>query len=72
MRGGCNFIVTSPVVATAFESMAGFNAANYNDGMKFAMGVKQLGTIKNTINVYKNPYMLENLILTGFRGKSFL
>lgn len=72
MRGGANFMVSSPLVSTIFESMAGFNASNYSDASKYAMGVQQIGQLKRTIDIYKNPYMLQNVILVGFRGKSFL
>lgn len=72
MRGGANFLVCSPKVAVIFESMAGFNAANYTNANQFAMGVQQIGTINGKINIYKNPYMLQNTILVGYRGSSFL
>ena len=72
MRGGANFLVCSPRVAVIFQSMAGFNAANYTNANQFAMGVQQIGTINGKINIYKNPYMLENTILVGYRGSSFL
>jgi len=73
MRGGANFAVVSPTIATIFESMNGYNAKAYDkNGMKYAMGVEQVGVINNKIDVYKNPYMLENQILVGFRGSSFL
>ena len=72
MRGGANFLVCSPKVAVIFESMAGFNSANYTNANQFAMGVQQIGTINGKINIYKNPYMLENTILCGYRGTSFL
>lgn len=65
-------MVTSPLVSTIFESMAGFNASNYSDASKYAMGVQQIGQLKRMIDIYKNPYMLQNVILVGFRGKSFL
>ena len=40
--------------------------------MKFAMGVQKVGQLNGRITVYKNPYMLENQILVGFRGTQFL
>ena len=40
--------------------------------MEFAAGVQKIGSINNRYTVYKNPYMLENVILMGFRGKQFL
>ena len=36
------------------------------------MGVQKVGVLNNRYTVYKNPYMLENKILVGFRGSNFL
>ena len=36
------------------------------------MGVQKVGAINNRYTAYKNPYMLENDILIGFRGQNFL
>lgn len=72
MRGGANFMVCSPEVATIAESIPGFAADTDGDKMKFAMGVQKIGAINNRYNVYKNPYMLDNIILMGFRGTQFL
>ena len=36
------------------------------------MGVEAVGSINNRYTVYKNPYMLDNSILVGFRGSNFL
>ena len=70
LRGGANFLVCSPQVATLLESMPGY--AVDGEGMKFAMGVQKVGQLNGRITVYKNPYMLENQILVGFRGTQFL
>jgi len=72
MRGGANFLVCSPEVSTILESIPGFAADTDGDKMKFAMGVQKIGAINNRYNVYKNPYMLDNIILMGFRGTQFL
>lgn len=72
MRGGANFLVCSPEVATVIESIPGFAADTDGDKMKFAMGVQKIGMVNNRYNVYKNPYMLDNIILMGFRGTQFL
>jgi len=72
MRGGANFLVCSPDVATILESIPGFTVDTDGDKMQFAMGVSKVGTFANRFTVYKNPYMLENVILMGFRGSSFL
>lgn len=72
MRGGANFIVCSPEVATILESIPGYAADTNGDKMTYAMGVQKMGAINNRFTVYKNPYMLENVILAGFRGSQFL
>ena len=72
MRGGANFMVVSPDVATILESIPGFAVDTDGDKMQFAMGVSRVGNFANRFTVYKNPYMLENVILLGFRGTSFL
>jgi len=74
LRGGANFIVVSPETATIIESIPGYAASTNGDAMnnKYAMGVQQIGALNNRYTVYKNPYMLENQILCGFRGSNFL
>ena len=74
LRGGANFIMVSPGVATILESIPGFAADTDGaaDTMKYAFGVQKIGALNSRYKVYKNPYMLENLILMGFRGNQFL
>jgi len=72
LRGGANFIVCSPDVATIIESIPGYNAATDGNKMKFAMGVTRVGNLANRWDIYKNPYMVENILLVGFRGANFL
>ena len=74
LRGGANFLVCSPTVATVLESIPGFASNSNGDvtNMEYAFGVQKTGTINNRYTVYKNPYMTENVILMGFRGKQFL
>jgi len=74
LRGGANFIVVSPETATIIESIPGYASAADGDAMsnKYAMGVQKVGALNNRYTVYKNPYMLENQILVGFRGSNFL
>lgn len=72
MRGGANFLVCSPTVATILESIPGYAADTDGDKMQFAMGVQKVGAINNRYQVYKNPYMTENTILLGYRGSQFL
>lgn len=72
MRGGANFAVVSPMVATIIESMAGFAADTNGDKFQFAFGVQKIGSLNSRFQIYKNPYMIENLILMGFRGSNYL
>lgn len=72
LRGGANFLVCSPTVATILESIPGYAAATDGDKMDFAMGVQKVGGLANRFKVYKNPYMTENTILMGYRGGQFL
>ena len=74
LRGGANFMVVSPSVATILESIPGF--ASTSDGeatkMSYAFGIQKAGQLNNRYTVYKNPYMTENVILMGYRGSQFL
>lgn len=72
MRGGANFLVTSPDVATILETIPGFTVETDGDKMKYAAGVTQIGSFQNRYTVYKNPYMLTNVILLGYKGANFL
>jgi hypothetical protein len=74
MRGGANFMVVSPTIATILESIPGFAADTdgASDTMKYAFGVQKIGQLNSRYKVYKNPYMTENAILLGFRGNQFL
>ena len=72
LRGGANFVVCSPSVATILESIPGYAASTDGDKAQFAMGVQKIGSLANRFQVYKNPYMTENVILTGYRGSQFL
>ncbi len=72
LRGGANFCVVSPEVASIIESMAGYASTADNGDAQFAMGVSKVGTLSNRFQVYKNPYMKENVILMGYRGSQFL
>ena len=74
LRGGANFIVTSPSVATILESIPGFASSSDGDVTKasYAFGIQKAGQMNNRYTVYKNPYMTENLMLMGYRGSQFL
>jgi hypothetical protein len=72
LRGGANFLVCSPTVATILESIPGYAANTDGNQSQFAMGVSKVGALNNRFQVYKNPYMTADTILVGFRGSNFL
>ena len=72
MRGGANFIVVSPSLASILEVIPGFAAKTDGNQSNFAMGVSQVGQFQNRFQVYKNPYLTGNVALLGFRGSNFL
>jgi len=74
LRGGANFMVVSPTVATILESIPGFAADSNGDvtAASYAFGVQKIGALNSRYKVYKNPYMTESTILMGFRGNQFL
>jgi len=74
LRGGANFCVVSPTVATILESIPGFASTSNSDVAvaTYAFGVQKMGQINNRYTIYKNPYMKENTILMGFKGSQFL
>ena len=75
LRGGANFIVVGPKIATILESIPGY-MSQPGDGdavqQQFSMGVSRVGQAGGRYTIYKNPYMSENQILVGFRGSNFL
>ena len=73
LRGGANFMVISPAVATILESIPGFAADNTDaETSKYAFGVQKIGAINGRYKVYKNPYFKDNIILLGYKGGQFL
>ena len=74
LRGGANFMVVSPTVATILESIPGFASNSDGDAskMSYAFGVQKVGALNYRQKVYINPYMTANQILLGYRGSQFL
>jgi len=75
LRGGANWAVVPPKIATIMESMNGFKSQNTQDATSaspFAFGVENIGSFSGKLQVYKNPYKFDNSILMGYRGAQFL
>jgi hypothetical protein len=72
LRGGANFIVTSPEVANIMEFTAGFRASVTADDNKGVAGASKVGSISKKFDIYVDPYFPRNLCLVGRKGNSFL
>jgi hypothetical protein len=74
LRGAANFIICSPTVGTIMESIPGYASSSDGDASKanYAFGIQKAGQLNGRYQVWKNPYMNENIILLGFRGSQYL
>ena len=77
LRGGANFIVVSPEVATILEASVMYRPSYSIDaegqvGTPFTIGAEKVGTLSNRFTVYKDPYFPRNQILVGYKGGSYL
>ena len=72
LRGGANFLVTSPEVASILEMTSGFRANVTVEGPKGTAGPMNVGSLNKRQDVHVDPYFPRNLILVGRRGGSFL
>jgi hypothetical protein len=72
LRGGANFLVTSPEVANILEFTAGFRASVTADADRGTVGAVKTGSISKKWDVYVDPYFPRNLVLVGRKGGSFL
>ena len=72
LRGGANFLVTSPEVANVLEMTAGFRASITHDDDTGMVGAVKTGSLTKKWDVYVDPYFPRNLILIGRKGSSFL
>ena len=72
LRGGANFIVTSPEVANILEFTAGFRASVTADADRGTIGAVKVGALSKKFDVYVDPYFPRNVVLVGRKGGSFL
>ena len=72
LRGGANFLVTSPEVANILEFTAGFRASVTADADRGNAGAVNVGSISKKWDVWVDPYFPRNVILVGRKGGSFL
>ena len=72
LRGGANFVVCSPEVASILEFTSGFKANVEVDGDKGSWGAVNIGSLSRKMDIHVDPYFIRNLVLVGRRGSSFL
>ena len=72
LRGGANFLVTSPEVANILEFTSGFRANITHDDDKGTVGTVKVGNLSKKWDVYVDPYFPRNVVLVGRKGNSFL
>ena len=72
LRGGANFLVTSPEVASILEFTAGFRANVTVDGDRGVAGAEKVGNLSKKLDVFVDPYFPRNVVLVGRKGNSFL
>ena len=72
LRGGANFLVTSPEVANILEFTAGFRANVTHDSDRGTVGAVNVGSLSRKFDVHVDPYFPRNLVLVGRKGGSFL
>jgi len=72
LRGGANYLVTSPEVANILEFTAGFRASVTHDADRGTVGAVNVGSVSRKFDVYVDPYFPRNVVLVGRKGGSFL
>ena len=72
LRGGANFIVTSPEVANILEFTSGFRASVTADADTGTVGAVNVGSLSKKFDVYVDPYFPRNVVLIGRKGSGFL
>lgn len=72
VRGEANFMVISPVVANAVESMSGYMSDAEVGKAQSGLGNTRVGSFNSQYKVFKNPYFTEERVLMGFKGGSYL
>ena len=72
LRGGCNWIVTSPEVASMFETATAGFAPNTSETFTSSIGIQYVGTVNARWRLYKDPLFPTNQLLLGYKGDSYM
>lgn len=71
LRAGANWIVTSPEVASIFETATAGFAPAPSDTFTSSLGVQYVGTVQNRWRLYKDPQAPTTQLLMGYKGDSY-
>jgi hypothetical protein len=72
LRGGANWMVTSPEVASIFETATAGFAPAPSETFTSSLGIQYVGTVNNRWRLYKDPLFPSNQILMGYKGDSYM
>ena len=72
LRGGANWLVTSPEVASIFETATAGFAPAPSETFTSSLGIQYVGTVNNRWKLYKDPLFPSNQIVMGYKGDSYM
>lgn len=72
LRGGCNWIVTSPEVASIFEAATAGFAPKPSETFTSSLGLQYVGSVNDRWRMYKDPLFPQGQILMGYKGESYM
>jgi len=72
LRGGCNWIVTSPEVSSIFETATAGFAPSPSDTFTSSLGIQYVGTVNQKWRLYKDPLFPSGQMLMGYKGDSYM
>ena len=72
LRGGANWVVCSPEVASIFETATAGFAPSPSDTFTSSLGIQYVGTVNQKFRLYKDPLFPTSQILMGYKGESYM
>ena len=72
LRGGANFLITSPEVASIFETATAGFGPTMSDTFTSSLGIQYVGTINQRWRLFKDPLFPQGQILMGYKGDSYM
>jgi hypothetical protein len=72
LRGGANWLVTSPEVSSIFETATAGFAPAASETFTSSLGVQYVGTVNTKWRLYKDPLFPTGQVLLGYKGDSYM